>query len=612
MKILRGIMNNPYFNAIRGIRGVLDLDQKKRGAVMILLLLINAFMDLFGLATIGVLIQSALQGETLTLESYERENAGSGAEFLFNNALRWIYQELGFVNEMQMLFFISIVIFLVFILKNAASLAILYLQARYAYNIALRLSRKMFQHYYQQGYLFISGNNTGNKIYQIFEIPMKFAGFYLFPFFNFSTDLVVMLIISIGLVVVNPMAVLLLMIAIIPTFFGVYRFSRKRVQAIGETKNKLYPKAYASINEFMKAFVNVKLGNKENDVLKQYTGIQSKLNGLDAKLTGFYNKINQKTNDVVFGLGIMVIFGFAYYSGQTKEEVLILLGFFGVAVYKVLPAFNNMVVSLIQMKTNSYVIPELKPLIDKKLSQYKEVEKISFQKNIVLKRISFRYPDSDSEVISYLDLEIKKGETIGIIGKSGSGKSTLLKLLLRLIKEGSGEFLVDGKPLVSEADNRSFQSIMGYVEQETFISEGTLAENIGLLEDKIDEQRLRKAIKDAQLEEFVSKHPDGINMQLGELGIKLSGGQKQRVGIARALYKDPEILILDEITSALDSETEQEILEVINKLCDFGKTIVIVTHRISTISNFKNFNLSNFIYEKDGSTNSTAILDKLI
>jgi ABC-type bacteriocin/lantibiotic exporter with double-glycine peptidase domain len=583
MKILRGIMNNPYFNAIKGIRGVLDLDQKKRGAVMILLLLVNAFMDLFGLATIGVLIQSALQGDTLTLEQYEREDAGSGAEFLFNNALRWIYQELGFVNEMQMLFFISIVIFLVFIAKNAASLAILYLQARYAYNISLRLSRKMFQHYYQQGYLFISGKNTGNKIYQIFEIPMRFAGGYLFPFFNFSTDLVVMLIISIGLVVVNPMAVLLLLAAIIPTFLGVYTFSKRQVQAIGLAKNELYPKAYASINEFMKAFVNVKLGSKENLVLEKYTNIQKLLNGLESKLIGFYNKINQKTNDVVFGLGIMVIFGFAYYGGQSKEEVLILLGFFGVAVYKVLPAFNNMMMNIITMKSFSYVIPELKPLVNRKLIQYKAIEKISFQKNIVLKGISFRYPDSDSEVISDLDLEIKKGETIGIIGKSGSGKSTLLKLFLRLMVENRGQFLVDGKELVSEEDNRSFQAILGYVEQETFIAEGTLAENIGLLEDEIDEDRIWKAIRDAQLEEFVKGNPEGLNMQLGESGIKLSGGQKQRVGIARALYKDPEILILDEITSALDSETEQEIVQVINKLSTLGKTIAIVAHRMSTL-----------------------------
>jgi ATP-binding cassette, subfamily B, bacterial PglK len=581
--VIKLLMNNPYFNAIRGIRGVLDWDQKKRAVPMVLLLILNAVMDLLGLATIGVLIQVALQGGAIGAEVYSRADAGSDAEYYFNSFLRWVYGELELTNEMQLLFVISIFIFFVFIVKNALSLGILYLQARYSFNVALRLSKKMFQHYYQEGYLYISGRNTGEKVYEINRIPYLFAMGYLFPIFNFTTDLVVMILITVGLIVVNPFAVVLLMIAVIPTFFGVYYFSKNRVQDIGFVYNKLQPKAFGMINEGLKAYVNVKLANKENYVLDKYGSTQNQLNRLDARLIGFFNKLNQKTNDIVFGLGIMVIFGFAWYSGQVKEEVLTMLGFFGVATYKVLPAINNMVGALLGIKSYSYVIEELKPVVNVKLEAFEEVESMGFGSEIELRNIGFKYPESEKKVLSGFNLKIRKGETLGIVGASGSGKTTLLKIILRLMRETEGQFLVDGEELRDEKMDARFQKIIGYVEQETFILEGSLEENIAMLEDEIDDVRMERAIRDAQLMEFVSQHPDGLRMKLGENGIKLSGGQKQRVGIARALYKNPEILVLDEITSALDGNTEREIVHVINGLSGTGKTIIIVAHRKSTL-----------------------------
>jgi len=576
-------MNNPYFNAIRGIRGVLDWDQKKRAVPMVMLLILNAVMDLLGLATIGVLIQVALQGGVISAEVYERADAGSDAEYYFNSFLRWVYGELELSNEMQLLFVFSIFIFFVFIIKNALSLGILYLQARYSFNVALRLSKKMFQHYYQEGYLYISGRNTGEKVYEINQIPHLFAIGYLFPIFNFTTDLVVMILISIGLIVVNPFAVVLLMVAVIPTFFGVYYFSKNRIQILGSIRNKLQPKAFGMINEGLKAYVNVKLSNKENYVLEKYSDTQNQLNRIDAKLTGFYNKLNQKTNDIVFGLGIMVIFGYAWYSGQVKEEVLTMLGFFGVATYKVLPAINNMVGAILGIKSYSYVIEELKPVVNVKLEEFEEVESIGFEREIELRNIGFKYPESEKKVIGGFNLKIRKGETLGIVGASGSGKTTLLKIILRLMRETEGQFLVDGEELRDERMDARFQKIIGYVEQETFILEGSLEENIAMLEDEIDDVRMERAIRDAQLMEFVSQHSEGLGMKLGENGIKLSGGQKQRVGIARALYKNPEVLVLDEITSALDGKTEKEIVNVINGLSGTGKTIIIVAHRKSTL-----------------------------
>jgi len=583
MNLLRSVRNNVYFNALGNIRALLDLDQKKRAVPMILLLFLNAFFDLLGLFTIGVLIQSALQGDAITGAVYTREMANSEGEYWFINGLRWLYQEMGFVNEMQLLFFLSIIIFLVFIAKNAAALFINYLQARYSYNIALRLSMKMFQYYYDRGYLFISNASTGSRLNAISSIPSAFSGTYLMNIFAFSTDLVILIFIGVGLFSVDPLAVLLISLAVIPTFLAIYQFSKNRAKKMGVVSNANTIEGYSLINEAMQAFTDIKLGNKEQVILDKYEHNRREYNRSEVLFQGVISKINKRTNDIVFGLGILVIFGYAWYGNVPKEPILTLLGLFAVAAYKVLPSVNNMVNAILMVKNTDYVTTELAPVANFKLHEFKQYPRLPFREKISLRDIYFHYPDHEEYVLQGVHLDLQKGETLGIVGGSGSGKTTLLKLFLRLIDENRGEVIVDGVALDSKAANAAFQKIIGYVEQQVFILDGSLRQNIAFLEDTTDEARLWKVIDDALLRDFVESHPDGLDMRLGENGVKLSGGQKQRVGIARALYKQSEILVLDEITSALDPKTEKGIVEVINHLSDLGKTILIVAHRVTTL-----------------------------
>jgi ABC-type bacteriocin/lantibiotic exporter with double-glycine peptidase domain len=583
MNPLRSLYNNVFFNALRNIRALLDLDQKKRAVPMILLLFLNAFLDLLGLFTIGVLIQSALQGDAITGEVYTPDMATSEGEFWFISGLRWMYRELGFVNEMQLLFFLSFAIFIVFIAKNIAALFISYLQARYSYNIALRLSMKMFQYYYDRGYLFISNASSGSRLNAISSIPSAFSGTYLMNVFAFSTDLVILIFIGVGLFSVDPLAVLLITVAVVPTFLAIYQYSKNRAKKMGVVRNKNTVEGYALINEGMQAYTDIKLGNKEQVILDKYEHNRRVYNHAEVLFQGVISKINKRTNDIVFGLGILVIFGYAWYGNVPKEPILTLLGLFAVAAYKVLPAVNNMVNAILLVKNMDYVITELAPIANFKLHAFKEYPRLPFREKISLRDIHFHYPDHDEPVLQGIDLDLHKGETLGIIGGSGSGKTTLLKLFLRLIEENQGNVRMDDTLLDNKADNASFQKIIGYVEQQVFILDGTLRENIAFLEETSDDARLWKVIDDALLRDFVESHPEGLNMRLGENGVKLSGGQKQRVGIARALYKQSEILVLDEITSALDPKTEKGIVEVINHLSDLGKTILIVAHRVTTL-----------------------------
>lgn len=576
------LLRNPYFNAIRNVNKVLDKDQKQRSWVMIALLIVNALFDFLGLATVGALIVSSLESDALSAQVYALSDANSSAEYEIHLILRMLYKLSGAQTEFQFLFYLSIVIFFMFLIKNAISLVITYIQNRYAFNIALRLSQKMFRHYYDQGYLFIQDSSSGKRMYAIVEIPARFAGYYLNQLLDFTTELLVLLIIGVALFFIEPAAVLLLASVIIPVFIIIYLFVKTRIRDMGKARNELVPIIYSKVFEAMKAYVDVKLSNSENRMLRVFTKAQRSLNDLDALYQGVYLKINQKTNDIIFGLGILLIFGWAYFSNSEKESVLMLLGLFGIAAYKFLPSVNRMMGQLLNLKSFAYVIDELKEVSSLTYRPFEDVTVLPFSSTIEMKNISFNYPNNKKNVLNNFNLKVNKGETIGFIGTSGSGKTTLLKLFLRLIREHKGEVLVDGQILTEENDAR-FQRLIGYVEQDVFILNDTLKANIAFGEDEIDLLKLNRAISESQLIQFVNEQTDGLDMQLGEGGVKLSGGQKQRVGIARALYKDSEVLVFDEITSALDSETERAVVESINALCDLGKTIIIVAHRVTTL-----------------------------
>jgi len=262
--------------------------------------------------------------------------------------------------------------------------------------------------------------------------------------------------------------------------------------------------------------------------------------------------------------------------------VLQLLGIFALAAYKFLPSVNRVLTAMLTLKNSTFVFKELDNIKHTLLTKFEKVPPAKFESKVRIENLAFGYPNSSEKVIKDISLEMSKGETIGFIGSSGSGKSTLLKILLGLIESDAGGIYLDDVKIT--ADNlASYQKIIGYVQQEVFILNDTIRSNIAFGEETIDEEKFWKSVKDAQLEEFITTHPDGVDLVLGENGVNLSGGQKQRIGIARALYKDAKILMFDEVTSSLDGETEKAVVDSINYLTKIGKTVLIVAHRISTL-----------------------------
>lgn len=546
----------------------MDLKQKKKAFYMVILLIINAFSEILGLAAIIPLIPAMLDPKFIEETPYVQS----------------IYKWFNFSSQIEFLFFLSVIIFILFVLKNILSLCISYIQSKFAYEISLSLSERQFHLYYKNGYLQTKSDDSGKKIYKVRTIPYMFASAYIMETLNLTTELVVVFLIFLGVFLYAPQAILLLVAVIIPTFSLLYYFTRTRIKILGEKMNSVEPKLNTSIFESLNAIVDVKLYNKEAFFLKKYRIHQIELNKLFAIRTGIYQKISSRFNDIIFGLGIMLIFGLALSLNMEASSIIYHLGIFGIAAYRFLPSVTKIMNATLTVKNYSYLVQELAPLLNQKSVPFSKAKKLNFKEIINLENIFYEYPNTNKEILKGITLSIKKGETLGIIGSSGSGKTTLINIILQLLVPTKGRILLDGKPI--EKDNQvSFQKLFSYVQQSVFILDKNLARNVAFGEEvkHIDQKKLTQSIKSAMLESYATSNSLSMTSKLGENGENLSGGQKQRIGIARALYKNAEIIIFDEPTSALDTKTEKEITKTIKHLSSLDKTIIIIAHRISTL-----------------------------
>ena len=451
-------------------------------------------------------------------------------------------------------------------------------QNRYLLSLYKRLSFSLFSSYYRRGLLFIREQGSNRLGYEVNYMCFAFSQSMLAPILRMAGDGLLIILVTIALLVYNWATVLLLYVSFLP-IMGIYIWGvRKQVKKYGEQELQAKREQAKVVADTFRGYteleVNGAFATRQESFLEGMDKVMQSRVKLDTilRIPLFLSELS-----VIIGLALLVAFG----TGDVK----VLVGVFAVAAFRLLPALRAVLTGWTQVQNVTTCLEVIEEGLKGMAEERPEVcPDISFEKEIVMDDLSYTYPEGE-KVLDGFRASIRKGEYVGFRGYSGVGKSTLFNLLLGFLKPTGGEIRIDGEVLTPEVQP-SWLRRVGYVPQEVFVFHGSLAENIALGCKEVDREKVLHMLQLVSLDKWLDTLPNGIDTVLGESGGRLSGGQKQRIGIARALYKEIDVLFLDEATSALDNATEKEINETLNNLKRTYErlTILSIAHRESSLA----------------------------
>ena len=510
-------------------------------------------------------------------------------------ALNSLVSFFGLESDRQIILASAVVVLSMFCFKSLAYFLCKVYIYRFSYRQKQELEARLVHTYLNISYLFHLDRNSATLIKNLAFESIQFTMNCLIPLLEIvSNTLVVILLL--GLLAITDFSLVLMVLGVLLPVFLIFARVSRRIRGWGRIKSTAQGGMIRSINHGLGGLKETKvLGCEayfERDLLtysKQFSEASTLVDGLQ-----LMPKVAIETVLVVFL--ILFVLVSQLVLGRSLEELTAVMGVFAVASIRMIPASSQILNAVGRMRAMSYALDmlykdlkeieaygvptaQLMPVSDGRLARQAASK---FDKSVSLQDVTFYYPNTDEPAIENISLDIRKGESIALVGKSGSGKTTLVDIILGLLNPSSGDILVDGQSVYS--DLRAWQNLLGYIPQSIFLTDETIAQNIafGIPKDEIDYDRVTIAVKAAQLEDLIEQLPEGLETMVGERGMRISGGQRQRVGIARALYYGREILVLDEATSALDSETEKLVSDAINSLAG-DKTLIIIAHRVSTI-----------------------------
>lgn len=472
--------------------------------------------------------------------------------------------------------FLMLFIGLVYIIKTSYLTILTVKQNKFVSSITEKISNEIFSGYIYNPYSFHLKYNSSELVKNIQVELSNFTGYLSSVIFVIS-DLILLIAIIGTLIYLNPIGTILLITFLVFASGLFLLFTKKKLNFWGSERFKIDKNLALNLTESLKGIKDIKIANLETLFIKKYRDDNS-------KKYAYYWKQNTLGQIPRLYLELICIFGFIFFilatlsKNQSINSILPLASIYIAAFLRVLPSINRILSSYQQMV---YYLPSVE-LIKREINynrsdlNKKTIIK-SFNNYISLDNITFRY--NKKNIFEKFNLKVQKGKIYGIKGPSGVGKSTLIGILLGLLKPNDGCVIIDDKKIV----DFKWSKILSYVSQNIFLFDGTIVENIclGIHKSKIKIDRVNEVLRKTNLYDFVYSLDDNINHNLGENGINLSGGQSQRLAIARSLYRNPKILVLDEITSSLDSENENKILETIKKLGS-ETTCVIISHKDKT------------------------------
>lgn len=549
---------------------LLNQEQRRSAYLLMALMIVGIMLEALGISAVIPVL--ALMGASDPAVTYPS----------IRPVLSWI----GNPGKLQLIAMAMVALTGIYAVKTAFLVLLSWMQARFAFQLQRSVSMQLFNGYLSQPYTFHLQRNSAHLINNVVHEAHVFTHYCVLSGMVLFSEGVLLAGIFALLMFVEPVGAGLVVLVLGGTGLCFYRITRTYILRWGKSRQLHEGWRVQHLQQGLSGVKDVKLLGREANFLANYEAHNAGAAEVEQR-QNFFQQLPKLLFELLAVIGLAAVVLAMLYQGKPIEALVPTIGLFAACAFRLMPSMNRALLAMQSLRYSSPVIgalsKELKLFSSSPPVIARQSVRLEFNRELVIEDLRYAYSETTTSALRGVSIRIRCGASVGFIGQSGSGKTTLIDAILGLLTPTAGRIMVDG---VDIQDNlRGWQDQIGYVSQTIFLTDDTLRRNIafGLSDCEISEVALLRAIRSAQLEEFVGSLSLGLNTMVGERGVRLSGGQRQRIGIARALYHDPSVLVLDEATSALDSETESGVMNAVEALHG-QKTIIIVTHRPSTIS----------------------------
>lgn len=519
-----------------------------------------------------------------------------------------ISQYVNFEVSMVSGLLIGLCVLLIFILKNAFIIFTQYIQNKFTADWKQSIVTNFMKFYIYAPYKITMQQSGSDKIYAIETLCNQTIDCFVMRTLNLLTNIIIISMVILLLLIKFTIPALLTILFVCLSLIIQNKFFKTRTKAIADVMTEKFHKYQSSLLENINNIKEIKILSSEKVFYENFIQNSAEMKKIQA-IQGFYSSISPYIVEILVVISLLLMACILSFQNINNNSNLIAsFAIIVAALFRIAPALNRIQSAVIAINTSRNFVKLLNNEHEKfqfeTNAMPKEMFKMKFLDKIVFENVKFSY-QPEKEVIKNVSFEINKGDFIGIIGLSGAGKTTIADILTGLLPIDSGRIIVDGYEL-DETNFPHFRKLIGYVPQQINVLDKSFKDNVAWGCQNIDEKGVVKALKAAQLYDVINEYPDGINSNIIVGSNGLSQGQKQRLAIARALYRDPEILILDEATSSLDVQVESQITETLKEIGK-SKTIIAIAHRLSTLKA-----CNKLIYLKDGQVVDIGTFDELI
>jgi len=556
----------------RKIFSLLDSAERRKFWLLNLMMIAIALVEVFGISSVMLLLQ-VLSDPTAISES---------------QIFAGIYDKLGFSDTFAFQVALAVAVMAVVLLGLAVKAAGTYAFVRYSTMRGYSISSRLLGAYLHQPYVWFLDRNSSEVGKNVLNEVDGLVNRVLTPLLRLTASVMLVVVIAGFLLFVDPLVTAVSMGLIGGSYALIYLYLRERLRQTGEEMIRAFSDRFRTSQEATGGIKDVKLLGLEDDYTRHYERAAHRSAKGQATVAIISELPRFALEGITFSALLGLILMLLLRSGGSIAEIVPTLGIFAFSVMRLLPALQQIYHGLATIRGGLAVLDEItadyanaqKSRMPSKTAQ----SPMHLTQSLELSGVRFGYAKAGRAALSGLDMVIQARTTIGIVGGTGAGKTTLVDVILGLLEPDSGQIKVDGT-VVTSANLRAWQKSLGYVPQSIFLTDDSVAANIafGVPKDEIDVRAVEAAARAAALHDFVvSELEAGYATVVGERGVRLSGGQRQRIGIARALYRDPTLLIMDEATSALDNITERVVMEAVQNI-RADKTVILIAHRLSTV-----------------------------